>query len=166
MEYNKTNIISKMKMLLGENIAVSFPIPCVENGIRAEKCFVYRMSFDKTKTRPFAMVVTAMSDGTILEFSNCHFKDFMDTAAHPFSEKISYELPCSSIGAKELKSLNDELYSLYNVVRTVAFQSELSELETSAVDDYKALFDKVVPISLLPYYHALGNEFFEWINQK
>lgn len=149
--------------LLGDNIALSFPVPAVENGVKVEKRFVYRMSFNSSKTRPFAVIVTSITDGNVLAFINSHYMDFVNTADYPFDKKISYDTSDSSIGAKQLKALLEELDSLYKEFRDAVFGDALTDLQKEAVAKYKEIFDKVTPAALVPYYHALNNQYFEWL---
>lgn len=164
MMNKKNNVVNKVKMLYGENISFSFPVPATENGMKVEKYFVYRMSFEKNKTRPFAKVVTAFSDGTILEIVNSHFIDFVDTSEYPFDRKLSYELSDDSITARQMKDLIEKANSLYGTVRELFFQKELSENDKAIVAEYKSIIDKITPPSLTPFYNALNPSYVSWLD--
>lgn len=164
MMNKKNNVVNKVKMLYGENISFSFPVPATENDMKVEKYFVYRMSFEKNKTRPFAKVITAFADGTILEIVNSHFNDFVDTSDYPFEKKISYELSDNSLTARQMKELIERANSLYNTVREIFFQKELSENDKAIVIEYKAIIDRITPPSLIPFYNALNPLYVSWLN--
>ncbi len=162
---NKNNsLVNKVKMLYGENISFSFPVPATENGMKVEKYFVYRMSFEKNKTRPFAIVITAVADGTILEIVNSHFCDFVDTSEYPFEKKISYELSDDSLTARQMKDLIERANCLYYTVRELFFQKELSENNKAIVVEYKSIVDRITPPSLIPFYNALNPSYVSWLN--
>ena len=154
-----------IKELFGENVALSFPVPCVENGLKTERYFIYRMSFDVMKTRPFAVISILMSDGTILAYRDCRIQDYMDTQSYPFSEKIYYTIPDDSISAVGLKRAMAEFDELYQQIREFAFRETLSDAEKEAIGKYQAMFDQLVPAALIPYYHGLNEAFFHWINK-
>lgn len=162
--YNKTNMINKIKMLYGDNISFSFPVPVEENSIKVEKYFVYRMSFGKEKTRPFIVVVVAMSDGTILEIENCHYRDFVTVSEYPFDKKISYELSDKDLSAKQMKELIEQANELYCTVRDLFFQDELSENNKAIISEYRNIVDRITPPALVPFYNALNPAFFCWLN--
>lgn len=161
-DYNRDAICQTVNYLLGENAIASFPVPDCERDLMIEKHFVYFVTFGAKSRRPVATLTSEMNGGMILEFTNCHFKDYMDTPQYPFSDTPDYIV--KGISVDELNTYNEELFDCYEIVRRIVFQKSITKKEEQAVLKYKELFKRLVPTSLLPYYISLGKSFFEWLD--
>ena len=150
------------EMVVGRDMALSYPVPALINGIRADRFFVYGTGFSKTRPRPFAALTVAMDGGVVLEYADCHVRDFMDTEKYPLDGKISYALP-QKVSVKELKLEQSTINKLYELVRRVAFKDELTEQERKTVAAWYVMLENSVPRDLVPFYEAMGKEFYEWV---
>ena len=151
----------KVAFLFGDHISLSHPVPDIINGIRAEKFFLYPVASNVQRTRPFGLLTVSAESGTVLSYQNCHLSDFVDTEQHPFEVKISYELP-KKIGIKEFKLEQSLLEKMYEVVREIAFTDSFTLQQQQVLRKYWVVFEKAVPVALMPYYQAMGRNFFEW----
>lgn len=149
---------------LGGNSSISFPVPDLVNGILVEKVFLYPTSPMELRTRPFALVTSAMEDGTILKYENAYVYDFVPTQRHSFEEKISYEIPDS-----EKKSLREHrlelelLPKLYEEIRTFVFNENLTPEQREILTKYYVIFEKSVPTAQLPFYDGMSENYKKWV---
>lgn len=148
--------------MLGRNAALSYPIPDVVNGIRAERFFVYPTGTVKVRERPFGVITVAMDGGAVLEYVNCRARDYFDSGEHPITEKIDYSLP-RKISPKEFRTEQGLINKLYELVRRVAFKEELTDQERKALSVWYVMLENSVPQSLIPFYQAIGKNFYEWV---
>lgn len=151
----------KAAFLFGDHISLSYPVPDIINGIRVEKFFLYPVASSVQRARPFGLLTVSAESGTVLSYQNCHLSDFMDTQQHPFAEKISYALP-KKIGVKEFKLEQSLLEKMYEVVREIAFTDSFTPQQQQVLRKYWVVFEKAIPVALMPYYQAMGRNFFEW----
>lgn len=151
----------KVAFLFGDHISLSYPIPDVINGIRVEKFFLYTVAANLQRTRPFGLLTVSAETGTMLSYQDCHLSDFMDTEQYPLEKKISYELP-KKIGIKEFKLEQSLLEKMYEVVREIAFTDSFTQQQQQVLRKFWVVFEKAVPVALMPYYQAMGRNFFEW----
>lgn len=158
------DIRSKVTQICGGNFGISFPFVDLVDGIRVEKVFIYPVSNEKMRTRPFAAVTFSMEDGMILKYENAYLYDFADTEKYPFDKKISYEIPDGS--KKTVKEHQLELsiiFKLYEAIRNFAFNEELSAEQAEILTKYYVIFEKTVPSSNIPFYEALSEKFMKWV---
>lgn len=159
-----SNIKRQITPICGENIAFSYPVPDIVNGIKVEKFFIYPISAKLERTRPYVMVTTLMEDGCLCKFQNCRFEDFVNTEEHPFSQKIEYKFPMERYESmKEIKLEQNLLNKTYELIRQLAFQDSLNDVQKSILVRYFGLFEHATPDYLAPYYKAMGKNFIEWM---
>lgn len=150
--------------ICGETAILSYPLPDVENGIRVERSFLYAHGSEIVRTRPFAVVTTAVESGRLLSYQDCRLRDFFDTARHPFSQPIRYELQ-RKIGVKEFRLEQDMINKLYETVRRIAFQETIQNEEARQLGAHYLMLEKAVPADLIPYYQAIGKNYYDWVVQ-
>lgn len=149
-----TRVKSKTSALLGETASLSYPMADIENGICIDKFFVYSVSCNKMRQRPYALIKAAAQDGSIIFYSHCKLKDFVDTQNYPFADAISYDVPIKSID--EFQRSQAELYALYEDVRKAVFEGQANGGKSEFIKQYLEKLERSVPKALLPYYHALS----------
>lgn len=145
--------------LCGDSACLSYPMPDIENGIRVERFFVYSMAPGLVRAAPFGVLTTEMDSGMVLAFQNCRLKDYFEREN---TAPIRYELP-RKISVKEFRLEQSMINKLYEAVRRAAFKEQLTEQETVALRAYYVMLEKSVPVSLLPFYQAIGKNFYEWV---
>lgn len=159
---NFKNIQSTVKLIFGDQTALSYPIPdVVKEGLLVEHYFIYPTGTSLMASRPFARITVDMETGLLLFCKNCILGDFMNSEEHPLSEVISYELP-EKISVKTFKVKQSLISKLYEDVRTFVFKKELNQEEQEILKNYIVLLLTSVPKSLVPYYKKLGKNFFAW----
>lgn len=151
----------KTAFLFGDNISLSYPMPDIINGIRVEKFFLFPVSANPRRSRPFGLLTVSAETGGVLTYQDCRLEDFVDSGQHPADEKISYALP-KKIRVKEFKLEQSLLEKMYEMVRVIAFAESLTEQQQQVLHKYWVVFEKAVPVDLMPYYQAMGQKFFEW----
>ena len=100
-------IRKKMAAVCGDSAVMSYPVPA---GGKKEMVFIYPSATCLIRTRPYAVLLTAMEDGAVLLYQNCYGTDYFAAIGHPFEKKISYQLP-ESIGGdvKIFKKIQEKL---------------------------------------------------------
>lgn len=151
----------KVASFLGDQVSLSYPMPDVTKGVRVERFFLYPAGNTLNRQRPFGLLTTAMENGRILEYRDCHIHDFMDTARYPFTHTISYELP-KEISVRQYKTEQGLINKLYETVRTIAFQETLYGRQKEVLTKYWVLLLRSVPEALHPYYQKMGKNFYRW----
>lgn len=148
--------------ITGRNMALSYPIPDIVNGIPVDRFFLYSMGFSKIRERPFGVLTVSQDGGVVLEYVDCHVRDYFDTAQYPFEVKIDYSLP-RKISVKEFKTERELINKLYELVRRVAFKDQLTEQERKTVAAWYVMVENSAPQNLIPFYQAIGKNFYEWV---
>lgn len=151
----------KLAYLFGEGVSLSYPLPDRIGGIRVDCFFLYYSGLKPLRTRPFGRLIVESESGRILRFEDCRVSDFVDTEAHPLKGTIDYSLPVQ-ISVKDLMVHQSLMAKLYEVVRERAFAEELTEKEKEIFVKYAMLMEKLTPKDLVPYYLAIGKNFYEW----
>jgi hypothetical protein len=146
------------------NSSISFPVADLVNGILVEKVFLYPTSPMELRTRPFALVTSAMEDGTILKYENAYVYDFVPTQRHSFEEKISYEIPgCEKKSLREHRLELQLLTKLYEEIRIFVFEESLTPEQREILTKYYVIFEKTVPTALLPFYDGMSEKYKKWV---
>lgn len=156
--------IEQLKTIVNMNFAVSHFVPVAVRGNIVDVAFLYSSSPIIERTRPFAKVVFDHNRGSLVEFRNAYFNDFMDSEEFPMTTKINYSLP-SEISVAEIGMAIQIINSSYDEICELAFKDDVSEEGAEKIREYKEMFYKSTPEALLPYYEALSPEFFQWLNK-
>jgi len=159
-----SKVVEMKANLFGEQVSLSYPVPELVNGIRAEKYFLYSAVPSPEKTRPFGLMTVAMENGRLLAYQDCRVEDFVDSEKHGFDRKLSYGLP-QPMSIQEMKVRQSLLNKLYGEVRSMAFSDSLTDRQQEILFKYSVLMDQLVPEDLIPYYVAMGRNFNEWRNR-
>jgi hypothetical protein len=108
------------------------------------------------------------SSGKLIALSTVSPADF--GLAHPTNEPLpewNFSLP-PGMTTKSYAELRNHFFALYNVLfevwATDPFARGSSALHDAAREFLK-IFDQVSEPPLLPYYDALGRDFFEWVRE-
>ncbi|MBR2257710.1 MAG: hypothetical protein IJ899_10370 [Blautia sp.] len=162
-------IISELKKkaayCFDDAVCLSYAVPEIENGIRVDKAFLYRNTLDTSRTRPFAVLVTAADDGRIVLLADCHYSDFVDPGRFPFSRKLDYRMP-EKESVEDFQMEQHMIRKLYEAVRLFAFQKGLGLEQKQLLEKYHFLFSHAVPKDLIPFYEALSPRFEAWIQSE
>ena len=166
-QYEKTfkALQGKAAALFGDNVVLSYPVPVREKELLTERYLLMRMSFSTERTRPFALLTVDAKSGRILALEDAWYRDFICTDDYPFDKKISYAFPKETTPAV-IKKLSREFPALYQTVRELAFRQELSEEEKKTVQAYRNVMMTLIPEGVLPFYKAVGAEFFAWLDAQ
>lgn len=156
-------MLKRIQALVSEQTCLSYAVPDIINGIRVDKYFLYSMASGLERGRPWGLVIVSMDSGEILVFQNCHISDFMKTEDYPFENPINYALP-RQLPIKEFKAHQKLQGKLYEKIRKIAFKQRLTDDEQILLRKYLILLEGLIPASLVPYYQAMGSNFFEWGN--
>ena len=146
------------------NFAASFPVPAMINGHQTDRYFMYPNSVGKLRSRPLVWMELDGSSGAVLRMNNCYVADFVNSEVYSFDKLIDYTLPDTTVPA-QLSRIR-RLHALYNDVKIVAFQKQLTNEQKNAVMEYVRLLEDAVPSELMPFYYELGSSFFAWINAE
>lgn len=164
-KYNE--ILEKNRKVITDlcgNCSISFPVPDLVKGILVEKVFLYPSSPVQVKTRPFALLTSAMEDGTILKYENAYVFDFVPTQKHPFEEKISYAIPDGEKKTPKEHRLELELLAkLYEEIRSFVFAESLTAEQKEILTKYYVIFEKSVPAAQLPFYDGMSENYKKWM---
>lgn len=158
-------IKKKLAYCFDDSVCLSYAVPGEENALRVDRVFLYRNTLDADRTRPFAMLSTAADDGRIISFLDSHYQDFVDTGAYPFQKKLNYRLP-EAESVKDFQMEQRMIRKMYEGVRSIAFQPEVSAEQKELLSKYSFLFEHAVPKDLLPFYHGLNPRFYEWLRAQ
>ena len=74
-----------IKILDKTGYSVSFLMPCIENGYKAERVFFYANIPQIERSRPFAWASISSEHGMVLSFNYCAVCDFVDTNKYPLN---------------------------------------------------------------------------------
>ena len=160
------NIRKTAAAICGDGAAMSYPVP-VSGGERGKEIvFIYPTATFLERTRPYAVLMTAMDGGAVLLYQNCYDRDWFAALNHPFGKKISYALP-EYIGGdvKVYKELQARLRSLYDQVREFAFAAELTAEQEMILREYLETLRNITPEDLIPFYREMGKEFSDWTEE-
>ncbi len=146
-------------------VCLSYAVPEIENGIRADKVFLYRNTLDVRRTRPFAVLITAAEDGRILSLTDCRYRDFVDSGKYPFAGKLDYRLP-EKESVADFEMEQRMIRKMYEAVRLFAFGEGLQPAQRELLEKYRFLFSHAVPTDLLPFYRALSPRFEAWAQKE
>lgn len=154
-------IRKKMAAVCGDSAVMSYPVPAEG---KKEMVFIYPSATCLIRTRPYAVLLTAMEDGAVLLYQNCYGTDYFAAIGHPFEKKISYQLP-ESIGGdvKIFKKIQEKLRARYDEVREFAFSEDLSEEQKKTLGEYQEALEEITPPDLMPFYREMGKAFWRWI---
>ncbi|HHV13114.1 MAG TPA: hypothetical protein GXX75_22845 [Clostridiales bacterium] len=160
-------ILEKNKKVIADlcgNCSISFPVPDLVNSILVEKVFLYPSSPAEVRTRPFALVTSAMEDGTILKYENAYVFDFVPTQKYPFEEKINYGIPDGEKKSPGEHRLEMELLAkLYEEIRSFVFEESLTADQKELLTKYYVIFEKSVPVAQLPFYDGMSEKYKKWM---
>ena len=138
-------------------------IPARLSGHKTDRAFLYTGTKQPVRVRPLAWMELSAESGAVLRLNNCWAEDFMDTAAYPLDATVDYSLTgCTAM--EQLERVR-KLTELYPAVREAAFEAELTREQRDAVKAYARLLEQVTPPALMPYYRALGADFFAWLDE-
>lgn len=151
----------KTAFLFGDNISLSYPCQTSSTASGWKNSSSTPVSANPRRSRPFGLLTVSAETGGVLTYQDCRLEDFVDSGQHPADEKISYALP-KKIRVKEFKLEQSLLEKMYEMVRVIAFAESLTEQQQQVLHKYWVVFEKAVPVDLMPYYQAMGQKFFEW----
>lgn len=113
-------------------------------------------------SRPSSWIIMNGRSGVINLFTDCRIYDFADTDMFPFANRVE---GMKKIGIKEYKLEQSKLAETFDLLRLFAFKDreELNEAQLKIIADYKDIFQKITPTGHIPFYKALGKDYFEWL---
>ena len=155
----------KLSWTMDDGVSLSFPLPDWQNGRKTDRMFLYRRSTRSLEgPRPFALLTLDFETGAPLAYADARIEDFMGDAHGPWNAKISYALP-AGISVRDVQEEQAMLRKLYEGVRCLAFQDQLTEPERELLEKFVFLMDHAGPEGLRPYYEAMGKNFYEWVKK-
>lgn len=154
-------IAKKVSYLFGEGVCMSFPVPDIVKGKKVERFFLYRATPEICRVRPFAVLVTSMETGQILAYSDSAVEDYFENRVYPLAETLNYTLPLS-FSVKAYRVRLSLLEKLYEYVRQRVFEEQPTLQDKQIMDCYMLLLEQMSPRELMPYYQAIGENFFKW----
>ena len=152
-------------MTLDDSVAVSYPLPDLHNGRKTDRVFLYRRGNRSPEgPRPFALMTLDHATGQLLGYADARLEDFMGQEHQPWNRRISYAL-AGGITVQDVQEEQTMLRKLYEGVRCFAFQDSLTEPEKEVLRKFVFLMHNAGPDSLQPYYAAMGQNFYRWVNE-
>lgn len=163
MNEKAKRMLQNLFQAVGNNFVVSFLVPVKMRDVVVDSIFLYGVHTSPVKSRPLARVLFDAERGRLIDYMNARITDFADTEKYPFEEKIDYSLP-SARAVKEQADLIRKVDAMYPAVRKLAYRMDLTEDEKNTLAEYYDAFVQVSPAGLIPFYHALSPEFFNWLS--
>lgn len=160
-EQSRAALMRQVTFLLGENVSLSYPLPARVNGILTDTYFVYPQTNVLTRRRPYGLIRVNCETGALMLWQHCSAGDFMGEYAAPLTAQLNYALP-KKLSIREFKLEQSLLYKMYAAIRTFAFADEPDEEQKELLRRYRVMLEYAVPADLLPYYLAMGKEFYDW----
>lgn len=152
----------RLKAMFGDSVTLSYPLPAIVNGRKADRVFLYRHAGAQLDApRPFGLLTLDADTGEVLCFEDARVHDFLEDAGTAPDAVISYRLP-EPVSVRDYQMEQTMLRKLYEGVRLAAFSETLTEEAHEVVDKYCFLLEHAVPTALRPYYAAMGRGFDEW----
>lgn len=160
-EQLRPGIKQTVSQMLGEGVALSYPLAERLGGQLCDSFFVYHGGMQTLRTRPFAKISFLAEDGTLVHYQDARVLDFMPAGQYPFARKIHYELQAAP-SIQEYQTRQTMLYKLYERIRRFAYQPELTEQEREQLSVYCMQLALGEPRELIPFYRSLVPEFYQW----
>lgn len=142
--------------------ALSYPIPVFEGGRLHLASFYYKVKHSSTlgesgTALPLAKLMATYPEGEVLSFQK-------KGASELFIGVFPHEKPGSLFKEpatpKERMNNRKLLFELYSDI--IVFYQEKQGTENSK-SAFLNIFEKVSELPLIPYYHALNPDFFQWL---
>lgn len=161
---------TKMLVPMGDACQLSIPVPRLTDG-KLYECFflsdLHTVSADRaTLERPFAWGTVDSQTKSVVSYSACHLRDFVDTRRFPLHGLVS-NLVSVTVTREERKGAFMQLYDNYEEVRKgFALQSKAPYVMplSGARRAYASQFFKVARIGHYPFLYALSPAFFDWMD--
>lgn len=144
--------------------AMSFFVPCMEDGRLTERAFIYPFTPGRTcGYRPFAWIVRSMEKEKLLAYQKCADRDFMEGGYDP-EARVNYQIS-QSLTAGEYSEYCKKYARIYQEIKKYVFMEELDGQKAGLLRNYIDLMKIIVPAELMTYYEGLSPEFFSWIKR-
>lgn len=166
MAQNYQELLKKLKIqftaITGSNYSFTPAIVELNQNRKCEVYFAYNISPKKKILRPYFKLVTDYKTGIILEFKNAYYSEFADSKKYPLTSEFDAKVPLAT-SAKEQIELIKNLQTLYEKVRVIAFEKNLSAENKTVLSEYANALSQTIPEDLLNFCKNTEPQFFEWI---
>ena len=95
-------------------------------------------------------------------FKNAYYSEFADSKKYPLTSEFDAKVPLAT-SAKEQIELIKNLQTLYEKVRVIAFEKNLSAENKTVLSEYANALSQTIPADLLNFCKNTEPQFFEWI---
>lgn len=149
--------------ILAPGLILGAFIPLKVQGQLCETCFAIenRPDQDGCVTRPSTWLTVDSATGKLLFFSDCAVHDFVDPALYPPDSRVLI----TGDTFRRAPEAGTELLKAYEDVRSFAFSAPCNDKQRHSARDLAGLFMHAFPPDLIPYYHALSPDFFQWLEK-
>lgn len=151
--------------LFPQNTVYSLPVYKNNGGRIFVANFLYsnQLDADENLPRPFAWLMTPIDNQPDFMFSWCSVMDFVNTKDFPFNRGVSSYIPGME-SAKVFSENYNRLITVFQQIKSFAFQEGLMPEQAKVVEEYKTLFLSLCPQGHYQFYDALAPEFFKWLD--
>lgn len=150
--------------LLANDALLGAWMPARMDGRLMESAFVYSGKPDREGQvkRPYAWLTVDSATGRIVRYVYCALEDFIDTRRYPLETKVCL---AGNQPSPRRSAEGKAFWEAYQAIRSFALMtpSDLSGEQRSAVQKLEAAMAEALLPALLPYYHALAPDFFQWV---